>query len=157
LSAKLTRRFAKGLTYLAGYTYSKAIDDGGGIRPLGTDPLFAQTSYCISCERGLSVFDTRQRFVSSVLYDVPFGKSRQFLNRGIASTILGGWELSSIVTFSSGFPLTVVDGTDRSQTATGVNSDRPNLTGEPLGLPSGQRSPRSWFNIGAFSLEPLGT
>ena len=48
-------------------------------------------------------------------------------------------------------------GTDRSQTATGVNSDRPNLTGAPAALPSSQRSPAGWFNIGAFALEPLGT
>jgi hypothetical protein len=157
LSAKVTRRMSKGLTYLAGYTFSKAIDDGGGIRPLGSDPLFAQTSYCLSCERALSVFDARQRFVSSVLYDLPFGKGRRFLNHGLLSNILGGWELSSIVTASSGFPLTVVVGTDRSQTATGVNSDRPNLTGESYAVPSGQPGPRQWFNIGAFAMQPLGT
>ena len=155
LSIKGTRRFASGLTYLAGYTFSRSIDDGSGIRTLGTDPLFPQNSYCISCERGLSIFDTRHRFVSSVLYDLPFGQGQRFLNHGISSTLLGGWELSSIVTVSAGFPLTITTGADRSNT--GAGTDRPNATGDSAGLDRSQRDPNGWFNIGAFALESLGT
>lgn len=155
LSLKLTRRMASGLTYLAGYTFSKSIDDGSGIRTLGSDPLFPQNSYCISCERGLSIFDTRHRFVTSLLYDLPFGRGRQFLNHGIQSAVLGGWEVSSIFTVSSGFPLTVYSGSDRANI--GAGSDRPNATGAQVTMDSGQRGPNGWFNIGAFSLEPLGT
>jgi len=154
-SVKATRRMAAGLTYLAGYTFSRSIDDGSGIRTLGSDPLFPQNSYCISCERGLSIFDTRHRFVTSVLYDLPFGKGRQFLNHGIPSTLLGGWEISSIFTISTGFPLTITTGIDRSNT--GAGTDRPNATGQQVALDRGQRGPAQWFNIGAFTLEPLGT
>jgi hypothetical protein len=154
-SVKLTRRFSSGLTYLAGYTFSRSIDDGSGIRTLGSDPLFPQNSYCISCERGLSIFDTRHRFVTSVLYDLPFGKGRPLLNHGVQSTLLGGWELSSIFTVSTGFPLTVTTGSDRSNT--GAGTDRPNATGEAVMLDRGQRNPNGWFNIRAFTLEPLGT
>jgi hypothetical protein len=155
LSLKATRRFASGLTYLAGYTFSRSIDDGSGIRTLGSDPLFPQNSYCISCERGLSIFDTRHRFVTSVLYDVPFGKGRRFLNHGIASTVIGGWEVGSIFTVSSGFPLTPYAGSDRSNI--GAGSDRPNATGDQVAIDRGQRNPGRWFNIGAFQLQPLGT
>lgn len=155
LSAKLTRRFSTGLTLLGGYTFSKSIDDGSGIRPLGTDPQFPNNNYCIGCERGLSVFDTRQRFVTSVLYDLPFGKGRRFLSHGLASAIIGGWELSSIVTVSSGFPLTVLAGTDASNTNN--NFARPNVTGTPTALPSGERSTADWFNIEAFALQPANT
>jgi hypothetical protein len=155
LSIKATRRMANGLTYLGGYTFSRSIDDGSGIRTLGSDPLFPQNSYCISCERGLSIFDTRHRFVTSVLYDLPFGTSRRFLNRGIESRLLGGWEVSSIFTVSSGFPLTVATGVDRSNT--GAGTDRPNATGAQVALDGSQRGPAQWFNIGAFTLEPLGT
>jgi hypothetical protein len=38
---------------------------------LGTDPLNPQNSYCLSCEDGLSVFDQRHRFVTSIVYDLP--------------------------------------------------------------------------------------
>jgi hypothetical protein len=155
LSAKLTRRFAAGLTFLAGYTFSKSIDDGSGIRPLGTDPQFPANNYCVSCERGLSVFDARQRFVTSVLYDLPIGRGRRFLSHGIASSIMGGWEISSIVTASAGFPLTVLAGTDASNTNN--NFARPNATGAPANLSGGQRSTADWFNIGAFALQPAAT
>jgi len=155
LSAKLTRRLASGLTFLAGYTFSKSIDDGSGIRPLGTDTQFPQNNYCISCERGLSVFDARHRLVTSELYELPFGKGRRFLNRGLASSVLGGWQLSSIISVSSGFPLTVTAGTDPSNTNN--NFERTNVTGDPVALPKSQRSPAEWFNIGAFYLQAPGT
>jgi hypothetical protein len=153
LTAKLTRRLSGGLTLLAGYTYSKSIDDGSGVRVTGTDGVHPQDSRCLRCERGLSIFDARQRFVASALYDLPFGKGRQFLNRGIASSIIGGWELSSIVTFSTGFPEYISSGADRSNTA--VGNDRPNATGITTKLDNPTTG--EWFNIQAFALQPLGT
>ncbi len=155
LETKLTRRFEAGLTFLAGYTWSKAIDNGSGIRTLDGDTLFPQNSYCFRCERARSIFDTRHRFVSSVLYELPFGKGKQYLNHGIASAVLGGWELSSIVTLSSGFPRNVFSGKDLSNIGAGF--DRPNATGVPADLPPGQRNPQRWFNTSAFVQQPLGT
>jgi hypothetical protein len=112
-----------------------------------------QDSTCISCERGLSIFDARHRFVSSVLYEPPFGKGLRFLNHGVASAIAGGWELSSIVSFSSGFPEYISDGVDRSNTA--VGNDRPNATGASTSLSNPTTG--EWFNIQTFALQPLGT
>jgi hypothetical protein len=152
-TAKLTRRLSGGLTLLAGYTLSKSIDDGSGLRVIGTDGVHPQDSRCLRCERSLSIFDARQRFVTSVLYDLPVGKGRKYLNRGIASSIIGGWEFSSIVTASTGFPENIQDGLDRSNTA--VGNDRPNATGISPKL--AHPSPDAWFNIQAFALQPLGT
>ena len=152
-TAKLTRRLSGGLTLLAGYTLSKSIDDGSGLRVIGTDGVHPQDSRCLRCERSLSIFDARQRFVTSVLYDLPVGKGRKYLNRGIASSIIGGWGLSSIVTVSTGFPENIQDGLDRSNTA--VGNDRPNATGISPKLAN--PTPNAWFNIQAFALQPLGT
>jgi hypothetical protein len=152
-SAKLTRRMSAGLTFLTGYTFSKSIDDGSGVRTIGTDGVHPQDSTCLSCERGLSIFDARHRFVSSVLYDLPFGKGRRFLSHGITSSVIGGWELSSIVTYSSGFPEYIADGIDRSNTA--VGNDRPNATGVSTSLSNPTTG--EWFNIQAFALQPVGT
>ncbi len=152
-TAKLTRRLSGGLTLLAGYTLSKSIDDGSGLRVIGTDGVHPQDSRCLRCERSLSIFDARQRFVTSVLYDLPVGKGRKYLNRGIASSIIGGWGLSSIVTVSTGFPENIQDGLDRSNTA--VGNDRPNATGISPKLAN--PTPDAWFNIQAFALQPLGT
>lgn len=156
LSAKLTRRMSGGLTFLAGYTFSKSIDDGSGIRTLGTDQLKPQNGLCVSCERGLSIFDTRHRFVTSVLYSLPFGKGRRFINQGIAGNLLGGWQLGSILTVSTGFPLNVASGKDQSNTGHGY--DRPDaVPGQKINLDSSERSTARWFNTQAVRLQELGT
>jgi hypothetical protein len=155
LAMKLTRRLDQGLTLLAGYTLSKSTDNGSGIRTLNGDTLFPQNSYCLSCEWGLSIFDVRHRFVSSVLYELPFGEGKPFLSTGIGGAMLGGWQLSSILTIASGFPRNVTTGRDQSNTGAGF--DRPNLTGAPIQLPYGERTPERWFNLDAFELQPFGT
>jgi hypothetical protein len=153
LSVKFNRRLSNGLTVLSGYTFSKSIDNGSGVRTLGSDGLFPQNSYCLSCERGRSIFDQHHRFVTSVVYAMPFGKGRQYLNQGFASKIVGGWDVNSIFTLASGFPLTVVPGSDRSQTSSGY--DRTNATGISPVLDN--PNPGEWFNIQAFALQPLNT
>ncbi len=153
LSAKLTRRFARGLTFLAGYTFSKSIDDGSGIRVIGTDGVHPQDSRCLSCERSRSIFDARQRFVTSVLYALPVGRGTSVLNHGIGNALAGGWEVGSIVTASSGFPIYITDGKDQSNTA--VGNDRPNATGISTNL--SHPTTGEWFNIQAFALQPAGT
>jgi hypothetical protein len=140
---------------LGGYTLSKSTDNGSGIRTLGGDTLFPQNSFCLDCEWGLSVFDVRHRFVSSILYELPFGSGKPFLQTGIGGAILGGWQLSTIITASSGFPRTAYTGIDQSFTAGG--QDRPNTTGQDPILPSDQRTIAHWFNTAAYVTQPFGT
>src|SRR5262249_60717019 len=125
LAVKLTRRLHQGLSVLPAYTLSKSEDNGSGIRTLGGDTLFPQNSFCLDCEWGLSIFDVRHRFVSSILYELPFGEGKPFLQTGVGGAILGGWQLSTIITKSSGVPRTVFTRTDRSNTRGG--QDRPNV------------------------------
>src|SRR5204862_417260 len=143
LAVKLTRRLHQGLSVLGGYTLSKSTDNGSGIRTLNGDTLFPQDSFCLDCEWGLSVFDVRHRFVSSILYELPFGDGRPFAQTGIGSKILGGWQVSTIINASSGFPRTAYVGTDRSNT--GGGQDRPNVTGSEADLPGDQRTIQRWF------------
>ncbi len=160
LAAKVTRRYANGLTVLVSYTFSKAIDDSSGIRTLGSDPLFPQNSYCLSCDRGLAIFDQRQRFVTSVVYELPFGKGRKVLNQGLASHLIGGWGLNSIITKGSGFPQTIVPGSDRSQTTTGYDRiTQPARVGSStiLRQRSGSTSPPSRFSRSAPTETPAAT
>jgi hypothetical protein len=154
LTGKLTRRMSSGLTYLIGYTFSKSIDDGSGKRVLGTDNLQPQNTYCISCERGLSIFNQKHRFVSSVLYEVPFGRGRKYLSRGLVSTLAGGWDLGGIWSMASGAPIEIFSGTDRSNT--GIGNDRPNVVpGQNVNL--SDPTPSRWFNTQAFTLQPQYT
>ncbi len=156
LSVKLQRRFSQGLTYLFGYTWSRSIDYGSAIRVHDTDVLFPQSSFNLRAERGLSSFNQAHRAVTSVLYDLPVGKGRRFLNQGgVADAIIGGWELGSIFSVQSGFPQTAVDNKDQSNT--GITYDRPNATGQSAVLPRDVRNPGRWFNTAAFALQPFGT
>jgi hypothetical protein len=98
----------------------------------------------------VSGFDLTQRFVQTVLYDVPFFRSAQ----GARRALLGGWQLSTIVTFQSGFPAPVTNNVDT--TGTGINS-RPDLvSGQKGNLPSNERTWKRWFNTAAFAEAPFG-
>jgi hypothetical protein len=151
MTAKLTRRLSSGLTALAGYTWGKSLDDGSGIRAV-TNDNGEQNDACINpCERGRSSFNQKQRFVASILYDLPVGRGRHFLNQGgLANAIIGGWRVSSILTFGSGFPSGVSTGTNRSN----AGGDRPDAVGgQNLNLPNPTTG--EWFNIQAFALNQL--
>ena len=114
LGLKLQRRLSAGLTYLLGYTWARAIDTGSGIRPHASDTLFAQDEFCIQCDYALSAFHTQHRWVWSTLYELPLGRGKRWLNRGGAlNAIMGGWQVSSILTVQTGFPLTVFAGRDQ--------------------------------------------
>ncbi len=154
-SVKLENRFSSDFTYSFGYTWSKSIDNASAIRSHGGDTLFPQNSYNLAAERGLSSFHTSQRFVGSGRYELPFGKGKRLLDRGgIANVVLGGWQISPIVTIQTGFPLTVVSGRDQSNIGAGF--DRPNIkAGQTHVLEDGTLA--RWFNIDAFELQPFGT
>jgi hypothetical protein len=154
MAVKVTRRLHQGLSVLGGYTLSKSTDNGSGIRTLNGDTLFPQDSFCLECEWGLSIFDVRHRFVASVLYELPFGEGKPFAQTGVAGKILGGWQISTIVNKSSGFPRNVTVGTDRSNS--GGGQDRPNVVAgqDPN---NGPKTVARWFNTGAYVLNDLGT
>ena len=154
LAVKLTRRLDKGLSALLGYTYSKSTDNGSGIRVLNGDPLFPQDSRCFDCEWGLSVFDVRHRLVGSILYELPFGDGKPYAQEGMSAAILGGWQISTIISLSGGFPRNITAGSDRSNTGAGY--DRANLVAgqDPN---NGAQTINQWFNTSAFTLNAPGT
>ena len=156
LAAKVTRRLAKGFSGLLSYTFSKSMDNGSGLRSPG-EQLKPQQGDCWECEYGRSVFDVRHRLTTSFIYELPIGAGRKYLSQGgVLDILAGGWQLGGMLRASSGFPLTVTSGVDRSNTAHGY--DRPNaVAGVSPELPKDQRSPAAWFNVAAFQMNALGT
>ena len=70
--------------------------------------------------------------------------------------ILGGWQIGPIWSVTSGFPLNIMTGKDRSNTGHGY--DRPNaVPSATLDLDSSHRSTDEWFNIDAVAIQPLGS
>lgn len=155
LSFNITKRFKQGMSVLSNYTWSKSIDDSSGIRTQGYDSLFPQNSYCIRCERGLSSFNVPQRWITSVLYDLPVGKGKALnITNGFANAILGGWETGGTMTVMGGLPVNLnIGGVDNSQTDEAY--DRPNYIGGPVN--ASNQIPAHWFNPSAFAEAPPGT
>jgi len=138
LQAQLERRFSKGLTVLAAYTWSHSIDNDNSSR---------EDAYDLQLEQASSSFDIRQRFVLSTVYQLPFGKGKAFLNSSrIGNIVAGGWQLSAIFTKQTGLPFTPVESVDASNTGT---TERPNRIGSGV-LTSGQNV-NDWFNVAAFT------
>jgi hypothetical protein len=114
------KRFSRGFTILANYMYSKTIDDNVGSANKGngtnvTDP------YNQHYDRGPADYDLRHVFNFSGVWTMPV----KFQNR-MAQLVAGGWNMTSIVAWRSGFPFTVFSGQDNART--GHGGQRADLT-----------------------------
>jgi hypothetical protein len=161
LEASLRKRFSHGLSFLVSYTWSKAIDDvssfnitGSESKPVAGENDLAQDPFNLAAERGPSLFDARNRFVGSYVWDLPFWNHPQ----NWYQSVLGGWQLDGIATLMSGTPFTVFDSNDvaaqgSAPEITGFSAQRPNLVGNAN---SGARNVSAWLNASAYQrLDPV--
>lgn len=146
LMLKLEKRYAKGLTYLVSYAFSRDISEFGSETTTFPTP-YAPAHY----DRGVSPNERRQILTVSGLYELPFGRGKQFggdMPR-LLNTVLGGWQISGLYRFVAGAPLTLV--VPGGTLGNGVNA-RPDIVGAPhLANPSAAL----WFNPNAFARPPL--
>ncbi len=158
------------LTLLANYTWSKAMEynlaNAGGITDLGSSKGSGMSFYDPRqprFETGLSDFDHRHRLVASYVWDLPRFTG---VSNSLVRSVLGGWEWSGIYSITSGDPLTILAGTDRSETNLGA--DRVDYIGSPDQFggvaPSSQRQGChstdkhcvAWLNTSLFALPAIG-
>jgi hypothetical protein len=153
LQVKAERRLSQGLTFLTAYTWSKSISGpsdiggqvGGGLY-IGTP----QDPYYMRGDRSVSGFDVTQRFVQTVLYDIPFFRGLH----GAGRYVLDGWQVSMIMTAQSGFPTPVT--LNVQTTGTGLNTRPDQVPGQKGDLPGNQRTWKHWFNTAAFVQAQFG-
>ena len=111
LEAKVERRFRNGLNLLASYTFSKTLTDADS--SFSTETGFnssvfgAQNPYNLRGEKALSYQDVPHTLVLSYLYELPAGPGKRYLNHGVASKVLGGWQVSGIQRYQSGSPTVI--------------------------------------------------
>ncbi len=108
LQASINHRYSKGLTLTGSYTWAHNLDTSDGYLGFyAVSPLYV---FDTKLNKGNSSLDQRNVFVASALYELPFGRGRQFgnsWNRGL-DLIAGGWQLNTIVQAETGTPVTVV-------------------------------------------------
>jgi hypothetical protein len=157
LNVSLQKRYSKGLLLLAAYTFGKALDIGGPDEYVHHD-----LTGTLKELRGPASLDTKHRFVTSLVYELPVGRGKALLSNtgSLANGLLGGWQVNTIATFSSGQPRTPAPGVDwaniggrrlqpGNRTGPGNDSDlRSNIRNNPVLFP--------YFRVQDFSLPPRG-
>jgi outer membrane receptor protein involved in Fe transport len=164
MSVKLEHRFSKGLYFLNSFTWSKALGDSEQELEDISNVANVQNIHNLSAERGPSTYDIKLMNVTSVVYDLPFGKGRQFGGNmnPVVDAVLGGWEINAINTANTGFPLNIFYGQSTANDVTGLSvtseyrgtaMQRPNVTGSAVGQSTAQ-SLLTYFAGYTFSLPP---
>jgi hypothetical protein len=101
-SIRAEKRYSRGFYILGNYQFSKNIDTNSG----ETDNAVAFRTN-MNLQRGRSAFDQRHRAVFSGAYELPWGQGRRWLSQpGVASFLVGGWQVQGIVTLLSGLAFT---------------------------------------------------
>jgi len=169
------RRPTQGLTISTNYTYGKSIDDASDSAPEGAtlNSQYTQVSGASfggarSLDRSVSAFDVKHTLVASVLYDLPFGRSRRYF-RGMpkaADAVFGNWSISGIERMRSALPFMPVieDNNLLGDNASGAKySMRPDeVPGVPVVNPLWSRSCpyttqcQPYLNPAAFERPALG-
>ena len=151
LQAAVRKRFTAGLSFDFNYTWSHFLDDqdssGWGSRA-GGQPY--QYAFDPSRNYANSNFDVRNAFKGRVVWEIPVGIGRRFLNSNhFVDAAIGGWQVASTMQFQSGLPFGVAlsKDTSNSQAANGF-SLFPNQIGNPQ---LANRSIQHWFNEAAFA------
>ncbi len=158
LSVSLKRSFSRGLLLSINYMLSHEIDDGSNGSGDG-DSLVAQNVACQPCERASGAFDARHVVNANAVYEFPFGAGKPYLSdAGVLRAIFGSWELNTIASAHTGFPINITVDRDSSDVPDGnTNNQRPDLIPGVSLTPPGGSSVAEWINPAAFAVPAPGT
>ncbi len=109
LQTEIRRRFSGGFTFQANYTFQKALADSPGVGQTRFEPLIDNAQPDL--EYAIADTDTTHVFNLNMIYELPFGKGKRFVGdaNGLVDRIVGGWQVTSIVRWSSGTPFSITD------------------------------------------------
>jgi hypothetical protein len=159
LGMALTKRISDGLTFDASYTLSKHQSDAGGAVPTAFAAENGATTLDLfrgDADYGDVAFTRRHRFISTFLFELPFGRGRQFakdVSRGL-DAIVGGWDVTGITLFQSG-PFLTPSFSSGDPSGTGANvrgftaTQRPDQIGDPS---VDHPTAAAYFNRAAFAV-----
>jgi hypothetical protein len=144
LQARVDKRFSRGLTFTASYTFARLIDDAGAVFDsailTGPAAVFqAADSFNRKLEKDVSTGNIPHIFASGFVYELPWR----------------GWQVAGIARMQSGSPIAVTQATNLNAFA-GFGIQRPNRVADPE-LPEAERSTGRWFRTSAFAQAPQFT
>lgn len=162
VTIKAQKRLSRGLSFLTAYTFSKLLDSvTGNANYFAPDNLanVIDTYHRVERDYALSSIDAPHRFLTSLTYELPFGRNRAFLSSAgpVVERLVSGWQVNMIATYQSGFPLSITQQVNNTNASS--LGQRPNIVlGQPLAT-SGPVSSRidAYLNAAAFSAAPANT
>jgi hypothetical protein len=159
VNIKLEKRYSKGLHFETNYTFGKGIDDVESRGELGGGAGNGfMNAYNRRLDRGLSGNSVIHRSITSVVYELPFGKGRSIpIANPLVNNVLGGWTIGYIGEFRTGPPLGVNEQVNLTNAFS--PSNRPNVVGNPTISASRSRGEQvaRWFDTSAFAAPPQFT
>jgi hypothetical protein len=149
----MRKRPSHGFSFQGSYTFAKSLDYNSsffgstGESGAFADPRNPQLDY------GPSAFDIRHQVTAAYLYELPFGKGRAFMRDAnpVLENLLGGWNVSGITNWHTGFPFTIFANTNTDFSGLNQFADRPIAGSTPVTL-----TYENPFNIFPTSLCPKG-
>lgn len=173
LRVKYEQRMVRGLTVLNSFTWEHSLDNASASLE-GNSPS-PQNGYNLAADYAQSDYNLPIANVTTIVYDLPFGRGRQFLgeSKGVVNAALGGWQASVINTAQAGTPFNITYTPNTAQavspqisaTYRGSNEYRPDrVPGVPVTQGAGHRASGTGYvnyvNYAAFVLpaitEPAG-
>ncbi len=147
MSSRVEKRFAKGLSLVTSFSYGRSLDlqnpalgvcdgceSGDGI----------QNAYNRNGQKGPSDQNVPLRFVTAVVWNLPFGPGHAMVGHGWASQVVGDWQVSTIYQAQDGLPFSTVLSFDNANAG---NTSWPNrICNGSLSNPS----PSHWYNTSCF-------
>jgi hypothetical protein len=160
---EVRKRWSKGFDFQSSYTFSRNIDTTQAstfFSDSTTDTVSAFPEFPgFEYNKGLSNYHAKHNWVMNFTWELPFAKGL----KGVAGTLLDGWQLTGISTVKSGTPLTVFVSRNRSRSqwspsqGPGIGFDRPSLAPGFTHETAITGDPNQYFNPNAFVLQPAGT
>ncbi len=168
LQVKYQQQMVAGLTLLNSFNWEHALDNASASLE-GNTPS-PQDGNNLRAEYAQSDYNLPLQNVTSLVYDLPVGRGRHFLNtvNGATDAVLGGWQASLINTTQAGTPFNITYGPNGAQavspqisaTYRGANEYRPNVVpGQKITQGTGHRVANTGYvnyvNLAAFVLPPI--
>ena len=157
MQVKLEKRFSNGLQFLSSYTWGKEMDIGGSGFSNSVAP---QNPFNWAADRAVGIFNRAQIFTFSYYYQLPFGRGKAFMNNAnkFVDAVLGGWEMTGIAHYNTGYPINVGYPGDVANIGPRSGGQRPNwVGGSPRRLLNPNDRRQGWVNQANYAPPALYT